>query len=156
IEIGCGKGYFLQRARAALRLPSNKLVGLDLSRAVFSLPTSGLPGIQGDGEFLPFLDGVASYVIYDGSLHHCIDYPGALREAVRVLAPGGTLILFEPVTSWFSQLMHRVLDPIVFRQSAVYESPIDIHYKHAFRSDVIRRELERLGLSVRENRSDFL
>jgi hypothetical protein len=94
-------------------------------------------------------------VIFDGYLHHCIDYPAALREAVRVIAPGGSLIVFEPVTSWFSRAVHRLLDPIVFRRSVVYESPIDIRYKAGFRQNVIVAVLRDHGLELRESRSDF-
>ncbi len=156
IEIGCGKGHFLSRVAAAPGAPARTLVGLDLSKAVFSLPGRGLAGVQADGEVLPFRSEVADYVIFDGSLHHCIDYPAALREAIRVLAPGGSLILFEPVVSRFSQLAHRLLDPIIFRSCTVYESPIDIHYKAAFHQDVVSRVLRQEGLEVRDVRSDFL
>jgi ubiquinone/menaquinone biosynthesis C-methylase UbiE len=156
IEIGCGRGHFLSRLGAVPGAPARTLVGVDISRAIFSLAARGLAGAQADGEFLPFRDESAAYVIYDGSLHHCIDYPAALGEAIRVLAPGGSLIIFEPVTSWFSRAAHRLLDPIVFRRSVVYESPIDIHYKAAFRQPVIARVLRDHGLEVRERRSDFL
>ena len=156
IEIGCGKGHFLSRVAAVPGAPARTLVGLDLSKAVFSLPGRGLAGVQADGEVLPFRSEVADYVIFDGSLHHCIDYPAALREAIRVLAPGGSLILFEPVVSRFSQLAHRLLDPIIFRSCTVYESPIDIHYKAAFHQDVVSRVLRQEGLEVRDVRSDFL
>jgi ubiquinone/menaquinone biosynthesis C-methylase UbiE len=155
IEIGCGKGHFLERVRSASAAAPRMLVGLDLSRAVHSLPEKGLVGVQADGERLPFRDASATSVVFDGALHHCIDYAGALREAVRVLAPGGLLVLFEPVSSRFSQLMHKLLDPIVER-AGEYESPIDVHYKSAFRQETVRRVLEEQGLELRESRSDFL
>ena len=156
VEIGCGKGHLLRRLRDARRSAPLTLVGLDISRAVHSLPAEGLEGVQAQGEHLPFSDGCADYIIYDGSLHHCIDYSQALRDALRVLAPDGSLILFEPVSSRFSQLMHRLLDPIVFKKSVVYESPIDIHYKAYFSLDAIKRELRDHGLELRESKSDFL
>jgi len=156
IEIGCGRGHFLSRLRAAKGMQSRTLIGLDLSAAVRGLPERGLLGVQADGERLPFRAGTVDYVIYDGSLHHCIHYPNALREAVRVLAPGGSIIIFEPVVSGFSQLMHRLLDPIVFRLCGTYESPIDQRYKGAFRREIVKRALTRQGLEVSETSSDFL
>jgi NDP-sugar pyrophosphorylase family protein/ubiquinone/menaquinone biosynthesis C-methylase UbiE len=156
VEIGCGKGHFLSRMQSVTAAPQRTLVGLDQSRAVFDLPAHGLAGVQADGECLPFRTASADYVIFDGSLHHCIDYPRALHEAARVLAPNGSLIIFEPVVSRFSTVVHRLLDPIAFRSCAVYESPIDIRYKAAFRQEVVTRVLGQLGLRVRERYSDFL
>jgi SAM-dependent methyltransferase/dTDP-glucose pyrophosphorylase len=155
VEIGCGRGHFLSRLQKA-RGADRTMVGLDLSKAVFRLPDKGLAGVQADGERLPFRDASADCVIYDGSLHHCIDYPAALREAVRILAPGGSLLIYEPVVSGFTVLAHRLLDPLIFRYGTTYESPIDIHYKPAFREAVVTRVLGESGLHVRKNRSDFL
>ncbi len=155
IEIGCGKGHFLRRLRALPRERQCTLVGVDLSRAVFSLPPYGLPGAQADGEFLPFRDACATSVFYGGSLHHIINYPAALREAIRILKPGGLLMIYEPVSSRFSQLVHRLLDPVVFRKT-VYESPIDIRYKGAFRYELITDVLRSSHMELEESRSDFL
>src|SRR6185436_16456787 len=99
LEVGCGKGHLLRRLREKPWLAKRTLVGLDLSRAVFALPEDGLSGVEGDGEALPFLRGSVAALVYDGALHHLIDYPQALREAMRVLVPGGMLVLFEPVSS---------------------------------------------------------
>jgi hypothetical protein len=77
-------------------------------------------------------------------------------QAVRVLAPGGSLVLYEPSSSWFNRLAHRLLDPIVFRAAQQYESPIDIRYKNAFQQRVIVEELQRLGLEMPTGTSDFL
>jgi ubiquinone/menaquinone biosynthesis C-methylase UbiE len=156
IEIGCGKGHFLEHVRASGRAPQGPLVGIDISRAVDGLPARGLHGVQADGELLPFRDGSAAAVLFDGALHHVIDYPAALREAVRVLAPGGSLVLYEPSSSWFNRLAHRLLDPIVSRAAQQYESPIDIRYKNAFQPRVIVEELQRLGLEMQTGTSDFL
>lgn len=154
IEIGCGKGHFLAHI-GAVRTRPGLLVGVDLSRAVFALPGRRLSGVQADGERLPFRDGCAGCVLFDGSLHHMIDYPHALREAIRLLRPGGLLLIYEPVSSRFSQLVHRLLDPIIFRH-VVYESPIDIKYKHAFQMDRIIAVLREQRMAFEVSRSDFL
>lgn len=154
VEVGCGKGHFLRHARDCLG-SARTLIGIDISRAVYSLPPARLLGVQADGEALPFRDGCVAGVVYDGALHHLIDYRRALREAVRVLAPGGVLVIFEPVSSRFTQLAHRLLDPLVFR-AVVYESPIDIRYKANFDQVALRAVLHQLGLQWHEERSDFL
>lgn len=156
VEIGCGKGHLLRRVRDAIGNGDRPLIGIDISRAVLQLPAHGLAGVRADGEFLPFRDGSVTHVLFDGALHHVINYPAALREAVRILCPGGRLIIYEPSTSRFNNVVHRLLDPIVFRKAAVYESPIDIRYKTAFRQDVIVDLLRQSGLRVEESRSDFL
>lgn len=155
IEVGCGRGHLLRRLREKTWFAGRCLVGLDLSRAVFALPGHDLAGVEGDGETLPFRDRSVAALVYDGALHHLIDYPQALREAARVLVPGGVLVLFEPVSSAFSQFVHRVLDPLVFRKT-VYESPIDQLYKARFREEAIV-EVLREHFHIRSHtRSDFL
>jgi len=154
-EVGCGKGHFLAqvaRSAAGRRLP---LVGIDLSGAVHALPAKGLAGLQADGEALPFADGTLSAVVYDGALHHLIDYRAALHDAHRALAPGGRIVIFEPVSSPFTRLVHRVLDPIVFRKTE-YESPIDQEYKHVFREEPVLATLRELGMPYTIERTDAL
>lgn len=154
VEIGCGKGHLLAWLRGAL--PGRACVGLDLSRAVHALPAQGLAGAMADGEQLPLRDGSIAAVVYDGALHHLIDYPAGLRDAIRVLAPGGLLVLFEPVSSPFTRTVHRLLDPLVFRHGVEYESPIDQRYKDAFDERVITRVLDAHGLTWTYRRSDVL
>jgi ubiquinone/menaquinone biosynthesis C-methylase UbiE len=155
VEVGCGKGHLLRWLRDDAAAPGRTFIGLDLSRAVFSLPAAGLAGTMADGEHLPLRERSVAALIYDGALHHLIDYAEALREALRVLAPGGLLILFEPVSSPFSRAVHHLLDPIVFRKT-VYESPIDQRYKDAFDEEAIARLLAREGVLLRREHTDFL
>lgn len=154
LEIGCGKGHLLRRLREVSRV-SRRLVGMDISRAVHSLPALGFVGVQADGEAPPFRSGCAACIIFTGSLHHMIDYPTALRESIRLLEPGGSLVIFEPTISFFSQLAHRLLDPIVFRK-VVYESPIDIQCKKDFQFEKILEALRQGNMRFEIHRSDFL
>jgi len=155
VEVGCGKGHLLRWMRAAAAAPGRTFVGIDLSRAVFALPPQQLAGAMADGEHLPLRDASVAALIYDGALHHLIDYIDALREAFRVLRPGGLLILFEPVSSPFSRAIHHLLDPIIFRKT-VYESPIDQRYKDDFDEDAIARFLAAEGILLRRDHTDFL
>lgn len=157
LEIGCGKGHFLaQLADAANRHEKGvDVIGIDISQAVNALPNKGLTGICADGQALPFADSSLNAVIYDGALHHLIDYQAALREAFRTLAPGGRLILFEPVSSLFSRTVHHVLDPLIFRQ-VEYESPIDQEYKDHFREEEVLATIRELGMQYSIRRTDFL
>lgn len=153
-EVGCGQGHLLGWLRE--RMPERQWIGLDLSRAVWGAAARGLPGVLGDGEQLPLRSASLAALIYDGALHHLIDYPAGLDEAARVLVPGGRLVLFEPVSSPFTRLVHRVLDPIVFRHGVEYESPIDQRYKHAFDERVIMRRLAAHGMRWSYERTDVI
>lgn len=157
VEIGCGKGHFLAHLAEAAREQGTEkeIIGIDISQAVEALSKKGLAGVCADGEQIPLADNSVSALVYDGALHHLIDYPAALREAYRVLQPGGRLILFEPVSSFFTRTVHRILDPIIFQQ-VEYESPIDQEYKDHFREEVVLSTLSALGMSFTTRRSDFL
>lgn len=156
VEIGCGRGQLLRYLSRRPAGAHRRLVGIDVSVAALALPERGLAAVIADGEHLPLRDEAAAVVVYNGSLHHIIDYRAAIREAWRVLRPGGRLVIFEPVSSAFSRAAHRLLDPIVFRAGCEYESPVDQHYKHAFRQEAVLDELEACGAALREKRSDFL
>ncbi len=153
VEVGCGKGHFLSQLRGQAGPAGPTPVGVDLSRAVAALPAKGIAGIQANGEGLPFRDGCLSALVYHGALHHVIDYPGAIREAHRLLAPGGSLLIFEPVATRFSTFVHRILDPLGFEE---YESPVDLEYKSEFRMERIEATLRELGMEYEVSWSDSL
>jgi SAM-dependent methyltransferase len=155
VEVGCGKGHLLEWLSRSEARSGRRFAGIDISRAVEALPQRGLPGLKADGEALPFRSNSLAGLVYDGALHHLIDYRGGVSEAMRVLKPGGFLIVFEPVSSAFSRLMHKLLDPIIFRKT-VYESPIDQHYKGAFDEDQIVELIAQSGTILNRERTDFL
>lgn len=51
--------------------------------------------LEGDLEHLPLPDAAADTVFLSQALHHAADPAQALREAARILKPGGTLILLD-------------------------------------------------------------
>jgi SAM-dependent methyltransferase len=155
LEIGCGKGHLLEYLKKAAAPDGPRLVGIDVSEAVVGAVERGLLGLRADGEFLPLRDESLRTVIYDGALHHLIDYEAGLRDAYRALEPGGTFVLFEPVSSPFSRLVHKILDPFVFKK-VVYESPIDQHYKDYFEEKRVIAALRDLGMELTFSRTDFL
>ncbi len=155
VEVGCGRGHLLDYLRRRCSTSGPKLIGVDLSSAALAAKERGLVALRGDGENLPLRSSSVRTILYDGALHHLIDYPEALRDAYRALAPGGSLVLFEPVSSPFSRLVHRVLDPLVFRKIE-YESPIDQHYKERFREQKVVESLRDLGMRCSYSRTDFL
>ena len=96
LDIGCGNGYVLSRyARRGAAVAGIDLTetALDLSRRRFAL--EGLAGEfrRTDGDAIPYPDASFDIVCSMGVLHHIEDPRPMLREAARVLKPGGELIL---------------------------------------------------------------
>lgn len=104
LEIGVGLGTdFIRFARAGA-IPS----GVDLTDHAVQLVRRRLAneGLEGnvqraDAERLPFQDGTFDRVYSWGVLHHTPDVDGAVREALRVVRPGGSAcIMLYARNSW--------------------------------------------------------
>jgi len=71
-----------------------------------------------DGYELPFRSASLSHLVLFDVFHHLRAPNAFLREARRVLASAGRLILFEPYVSWSSWLAYGLFhhEPIAWRQ----------------------------------------
>lgn len=119
LDAGCGGGALTAwLARAGARA-----IGLDPKRVALEA-TAGRLGraaslVAGDGELLPLATGSVDAIIWLNALHHVPDPARALAECERVLAPGGDLVVIEPLAegSYF-ELVRLVDDEIVVRALA--------------------------------------
>lgn len=113
LDLGVGKGRLKLYCRADG--PAVDWTGVDIQ--VWRLKAAGeVPGwrlVRGDGTRLPFRAGAFDVVVCSQVIEHFDDSEGALREAARVLAPGGTLLLsvpvFPPGAALLAQLLVRAL-----------------------------------------------
>ena len=61
---------------------------------------------RGESEELPFADAAFDRIIMIDAFHHLRDQEQAAREMVRVLAPGGRLVIQEPdIAHWGVKLV---------------------------------------------------
>jgi ubiquinone/menaquinone biosynthesis C-methylase UbiE len=113
VDVGCGPGLFLkeaaQRGATAVGVdPSTRMRGLALRRIPAGL-RSAVTVVDGTAEQLPLEDGSATVAWAVGSLHHWNDPDAGLAEVCRVLAPGGRLLVAEPLAGPRGWLRHHAL-----------------------------------------------
>jgi SAM-dependent methyltransferase len=74
-------------------------IGVDVAQGPLRQAARRLPGthfVCADAQRLPFADAIADAVLVRDVLHHVPNRVAVLREARRILAPGGALGLIEP------------------------------------------------------------
>jgi SAM-dependent methyltransferase len=114
LDLGCGSGWWLELFRDRGVDPT-RLHGIDAIEDRIAEAQERLPGADlrvGDIRRLPYADESFRLILIVSVLS---DLPGegdaeaALREAVRVLAPGGLLLAYEPrAPNPFNRQVHRV------------------------------------------------
>jgi len=105
VDVGCGDGE--AAAIALATSPGHRLVGIDWSAdALCRAKARGLTLIRAavDGVSLPLRTGTADVVIMSEIIEHLVDTDSALDEALRVLKPGGSLLLSTPnLAAWYNR-----------------------------------------------------
>lgn len=123
IDVGCGDGWLTRRlAERGAHVTGVEVSPKQLAKARAATPAGDEHYIQGLAEDLPVPSRSADIVIYFNSLHH-VDGDGlmkALREAARVLRPGGILYISEPLAEGpYFELMKPAHDETAVRQRAL-------------------------------------
>jgi SAM-dependent methyltransferase len=93
VDVGCGAGQTLRIVEGLTDRAT--LIGVDPDAA--ALAAGRVSGgrilfLQGEGERLPIADGAASHVICRVAINY-MQQTCALRELIRVLSPGGRLVV---------------------------------------------------------------
>lgn len=96
IDVAMGTGLLALEAQRLMH-GHGILIGVDLSESMLAEAQKSLqiPMIQGAAEALPLADEIADFVTMGYALRHLADTSRALREAHRLLRPGGKLVLLE-------------------------------------------------------------
>ena len=122
LEVALGTGRNLAEYAPAVRL-----TGVELSPAMLALARQRAAAlgrdialVVGDAQALPLADASFDSVVITLALCTIPDERAALREAFRVLRPGGRLLLFEHVGSRVPpvRLLQWLLAPLSLRLSA--------------------------------------
>jgi SAM-dependent methyltransferase len=122
VDVGCGGGALVRELAALGARP----IGIEISEAQLAAARarddgSGPQYLVGRAEALPLDDGTVDIVVFMRSLHHVPPehLEAGLREARRVLRPGGTVYVAEPLAEGdFFALTSLVEDELEVRRAA--------------------------------------
>lgn len=89
VDIGCGPGNIF----ATLKGKPKLLIGIDVApKSLEFAKAQGYLPMLADATNLPFRSQFADIVTLNATLHHCEDMEAILKEAARLVKPGGLLI----------------------------------------------------------------
>jgi SAM-dependent methyltransferase len=97
LDLGSGTGWLCNRMAqlghetCGVDLSCDRLDGLGAARYF----EADWPRVQAEFDYLPFPPGHFDVLVYNASLHYSTNYENTLREGLRVLAPGGLLVVLE-------------------------------------------------------------
>jgi 2-polyprenyl-6-hydroxyphenyl methylase/3-demethylubiquinone-9 3-methyltransferase len=144
LDAGCGTGHFSRRAAKR----GAEVVSLDVGPALLAKVAGKCSShpVIGDVLSLAFADRSFDFVLSTEVIEHTVDPEAAVRELVRVLKPGGTLVLTVPNRFWhFSVSLANAL------KIRPYEG-----YENWMGWSRLRERLWKEGLTVKEMRGFHL
>jgi len=131
LDLGCGTGFIINLARDLF----DEIHGLDVTPAMLEKIDTSRGNItlhNTNAERLPFGDGVFDVVTGYAFLHHLEDFRPVLREAFRVLKPGGLFTGSDSTMSFRFRLYHIMdtcvpIDPPKFEARLQNAGFVDAH-----------------------------
>jgi ubiquinone/menaquinone biosynthesis C-methylase UbiE len=112
VELGAGMGEFTEELLNKYIKPQGKLYAVErletaAARLKERLTDPRLEVLQSDSTSLPLPDGSAGLVVSRMALHDFVSGDGdvakALRDCIRVLAPGGVFLVFDKIIDGFER-----------------------------------------------------
>ncbi|MCP4293241.1 MAG: methyltransferase domain-containing protein [bacterium] len=150
LEVGAGTG----RDAVALARAGAEVLTLDYVPGSLGLTikAAGLSGVTvspvcGDGTGSPFADNTFDVVFHQGLLEHFRDPLPMLRDNIRILKPGGTLVVDVPQTFHYYTLGKRFLI-VINKWFAGWETEFTI--------DELENLVEAEGLTVTRSYGDWM
>jgi SAM-dependent methyltransferase len=154
LDAGCGPGLLI----AALRERGMSAVGVDLSPGMAAEAARSGPIVLGALDQLPFVDRSFRLVVAMGAVEYVGDDRRALAEFVRVLRPGGVLLVsfpnrLSPYRLWKNAVFYPVVDRLRPLASWLRGRPLApgvTAYHHHYTDRAVRAALEQLGCVVED------
>jgi SAM-dependent methyltransferase len=162
IDIGCGPGNIY----ATLKGKPEHLIGVDVAPKSLELAKElGYTPVLADANNLPFKSGIADVVTLNATLHHTENMDSVLKEAGRLVKPGGVLVTdHDPQRSawnykgpamllWNARLLYYRLIGYSFHKSPEQQKwalACETHHKpgHGVTRELFESVLEPLGFKV--------
>jgi len=115
LDVGGGTG----RVANALREKAARIVIADVSMGMlrFAASRPGLQTVAAYSEHLPFPDACFERIIMVDALHHVVDQECTSRELLRLLKPGGRIIIEEPDIHTFGVKLIALAERILWMRS---------------------------------------
>jgi demethylmenaquinone methyltransferase/2-methoxy-6-polyprenyl-1,4-benzoquinol methylase len=114
LDAGGGTG----RVARALQGQAGRVVIADPSPGMLSRARAkGLTTVCAPGEAQPFADGSFARIIMMDTLHHVRDQRQTARELVRLLQPGGRLVIVEPDIRRFAVKLIALFEKLMLMRS---------------------------------------
>jgi demethylmenaquinone methyltransferase/2-methoxy-6-polyprenyl-1,4-benzoquinol methylase len=114
LDVGGGTG----RVISAIRDLVDVAIVTDVSFGMLvRAPRSALEPVCGGSESLPFADESFERVIMVDALHHVIHHADSVREMLRVLKPGGVLVIEEPDIRTFGVKLIAIAEKLLLMRS---------------------------------------
>jgi SAM-dependent methyltransferase len=143
LDLGCGGGHVAYRlAPCVAQVTAIDVTAPMLDTVAAEAARRGLDNVavrQAPAEALPFEDGAFDLVVSRFSAHHWRDMEAGLREARRVLAPGGRAIFVDSL---------GVDDPLVDTHLQAFELLRDASHVRNYGAPEWAAALTRAGFAV--------
>ncbi|MGR3914312.1 MAG: class I SAM-dependent methyltransferase, partial [Gammaproteobacteria bacterium] len=93
IELGCGKGRITRFIKEAF--PNAQVCGMDISARNLDDFPKDIQTVTGSLLATPLADASFDFALIVETLEHAVDVENAIRETMRILRPGGTLLVVD-------------------------------------------------------------
>lgn len=146
LDIGCGDGSFAKSQAGKFK----EIYGVDISdKAVQAARANGVIAreLDTDRRPLPFEDGFFDLVTSLDTIEHVVDPLKLVKECVRVLRPGGRIIIATPNTRYLKHLLALVFTGRSPRTSGDKEG-YDGGHLHYFTTRDIEELLKGAGFRI--------
>jgi len=145
-DLGAGEGAFAlllaQRARKVIAVDNSaKMIEVGREQA----HKNGVKNIEfrlGDMEEAPIKAGAVDLVFFQQSLHHALHPERALAESVRILAPGGRVVILDLVQHRFEEARELYADEWLGFGEAELESMLEKAGFRNVQTSIVHKEPE--------------